>query len=102
MPIKTVDAPTLRKWIENDEAILIDVRETAEHQAGTIPGAVLMPLLTVSKERLPPVNKKIVVYCRSGIRSQHACGQLLNEDPQLDLYNLEGGIMAWAFETFTQ
>ena len=96
MPIQTVDATTLKQWIEKGEAVLVDVREPAEHQSENIEGATLVPLGTVSKAALPDCQgKKLVVYCRKGGRGGSACEKLLAEDPSLTLYNLEGGISAW-------
>lgn len=97
MPIKHVDAQTLQQWMDSNEVVLIDVREPYEHQAESIPGAILQPLATISVDGLPrPQNgEKIVLHCRAGIRSMNACQKLLAENPQLELYNLDGGIMSW-------
>lgn len=97
MPIKTVDATTLKKWLDSGEAMVVDVREPAEHAAENIAGAKLLPLASVSKQALPDTGgKKLVIHCRSGKRSTNACEKLLAEDPNLEVYNLEGGISAWA------
>ncbi len=96
MPIKTVDATTLKQWLERNEAVVVDVREPAEHASEKIEGAVSLPLAQVSKQTLPEhQGKKLVVHCRSGMRSSNACQRLLAEDPSLEIYNLEGGIKAW-------
>ncbi len=97
MPIKTVDAATLKEWVNNGEAVIVDVREPAEHTAENIEGATLLPLSGISDKLLPETKgKKLVVHCRSGKRSTSACEKLLAEDPSLEIYNLEGGISAWA------
>lgn len=97
MPIKTVDANTLKRWIDSGEAVVVDVREPAEHAAENIEGATLLPLGRISKSQLPEKKgKKLVIHCRSGKRSTSACEKLLAEDPNLELYNLEGGISAWS------
>lgn len=96
MPIKTVDAATLKSWIDSGEAVVVDVREPAEHAAENMSGATLVPLGGISKSKLPETGgKKLVVHCRSGKRSTSACEKLLAEDPSLEIYNLEGGISAW-------
>lgn len=96
MTLKTVDATTLNLWLEKREAVLIDVREPAEHAAENILGATLLPLAGVSKSALPKHDgKKLVIHCRKGGRGGSACEKLLAEDPSLDIYNLEGGIEAW-------
>ena len=97
MALKTVDAPTLKHWLDTGEAMLLDVREPAEFKAESIAGATLMPLAQVRKDTLPNhQGKKLVVHCRKGGRGGTACEKLLAEDPNLEIYNLEGGISAWA------
>jgi rhodanese-related sulfurtransferase len=96
MPIQMVDAGTLKRWMDNGEAVVVDVREPAEHAAQKIDGATLLPLGSVNKTALPDASdKKLVIHCRSGKRSMNACEKLLAEDPNLKIYNLEGGILAW-------
>lgn len=96
MPIKNIDAKTLKKWLENNEAVVVDVREPAEYAAENIVGAALVPLATICKKALPQCkNKKLVIHCRSGGRSKRACEKLLTEDANLEIYNLEGGISSW-------
>ena len=96
MPVSSIDANTLKTWLKNGEAVLVDVREPAEHHAEKIPGAVLVPLASVSKATLPEYKgKKLVVHCLAGKRGGTACEKLLGEDPSLEIYNLEGGIKAW-------
>lgn len=96
MLIKNIDAKTLERWLNNDEAILIDVREPAEHEAQKISGSTLIPLSNISKDSLPKnIDKKLVIHCQGGKRSQLACQKLLNEDANLEIYNLQGGILSW-------
>lgn len=96
MTIQSVDVKTLNGWLEHNEAVLVDVREPAEFASESIPGAVLVPLSTVKISTLPPhEGKKLVIYCRKGGRGGSACQKLLAEMPNLDLYNLTGGIEAW-------
>lgn len=94
--MQNVDAATLKKWMENGDAILIDVREPSEHEAQKIPGSILIPLGQLNAASLPFVgNKKLVFHCGSGGRSSRAAEKILAENPNLDVYNLEGGIKAW-------
>lgn len=99
MSVKNINSKTLKKWLENNEAIVVDVREPAEHEAEKIFGSNLLPLASVCKSALPSCeNKKLVLHCRSGKRSSSACQKLIGEDPNLEIYNLEGGISAWSAE----
>lgn len=94
--MKNIDSITLKKWLENGEAILVDVREPSENQANKINGSHLLPLGQVSCDFLPEYEgKKLVIHCHSGKRSQSACAKLLSQNPNLEIYNLEGGIVAW-------
>ena len=90
-----------KKWLKNEEAILIDVREPSEHESEKISDANLLPLSNLSNNLLPELsNKKLVIHCHSGKRSNAACQKLLKEDPDLEIYNLEGGILSWSSSGF--
>lgn len=96
MPVQNIDSTILKRWLENNEACIIDVREPAEHAAEHIEGATLVPLNTISKHNIPDITgRKLVLHCQSGKRSTNACKKLLAEIPDLEIYNLEGGISAW-------
>lgn len=93
---KTVDANTAKRWLDANEAVLVDVREMEEFMSARIPGAALIPVNTLHLSLLPPVQgKKLVLHCHSGVRSANACEILQAQDATLDAYNLEGGILAW-------
>src|SRR3989338_7626692 len=94
--IKTVDPKTLKNWLDNNEAILIDVRNQGEYNQECITCATLIPLGEFSADKMPATDKKIVIHCRSGARSAAACAKLLEDMPNADVYNLEGGILAWS------
>lgn len=70
------------------------MREPAEHRALRIPGARLMPLSRLDASCLP-AGKKVVVHCQKGARGSSACLRLLSRNPDLEIYNLDGGIEAW-------
>ncbi|KAL6041913.1 Sulfurtransferase [Balamuthia mandrillaris] len=79
--------------------VVVDVREPDEVQAGTIPGAKHVSLGRVvrdaSTEELQGLkNKKLLLYCRSGVRSAMAC-QVLGAKGFGEVNNLEGGWNAW-------
>ena len=96
MTIKNIDAKTLKNWLGNDQAILIDVRQPAEHRSQKIDKAKLIPLDEICKEKLPEIgDKKLVIHCQGGKRSLSACQKLLNENLGFEIYNLEGGINSW-------
>ena len=62
-----------------DGAFLVDVRTPGEFSAGSVKGAVNIPLDKVSSQLAKFKNKKsIVVFCRSGSRSGQAKSILEN------------------------
>lgn len=96
--IHSVDAQTLKKWMKDSKALLIDVREPLECSLEKIVSSKNIPLAQITLEDLDlskNKDKKIVIQCRSGARSMTACKKLSEADPSLELYNLDGGILAW-------
>jgi len=99
--IKEIDAAELHRWLEEEgrQLRIIDVREMPEIASGTIPNAVPIPLATLPV-RLNELNReeKLVFICRSGARSAQAC-HFLQQYGFDDVYNLRGGIIAWAHQS---
>ena len=75
-------------------ALLVDVRERSEWDAGHVPGAVHIPYENV-RERAHelPLDRRIVTYCASGIRSSLAASIL--QSGGRDVANVRGGFTAW-------
>jgi len=68
-----------RKLIDEQNAILLDVRNPHEFAAGAIPGAVNMPLnLLPARHGELDREKPVIVYCVSGARSSQAHQFLAN------------------------
>lgn len=94
--IKNIDCKTLKEWLENDKAILIDVREFDEYKAANIPNAILFPLSSFNPLMIPQnPDKEIIFQCKSGKRSLNACQLSLNSTPHQTLWNLDAGIEGW-------
>ncbi|MEU2110825.1 rhodanese-like domain-containing protein [Streptomyces sp. NPDC019507] len=92
----TVDQARSRTHGKEPAAVLLDVREQAEWNAGHAPEAVHVPLTRLLAGGGPPPEaegKALVVICRSGNRSQQAA-QLLNERGA-HAVDVEGGMNAW-------
>lgn len=75
-------------------AVIVDVREDHEWDAGRIPGAVHIPLMQLS-ERVTslPADQPIVFQCKVGGRSLMAAQALRGAG--LRAYSLAGGLHAW-------
>ncbi len=83
---------------ENQDFQLIDVREQFEYDTANL-GGELIPLANVLLEADKiSKDKKVVVHCRSGARSAAAIMQLEQNFGFTNLYNMKGGIIAWANE----
>lgn len=85
------------RLVEQEGAVLIDVRERSEWSRGHIPGARHLPLGQLAV-RLPELEdlrtRPVVVQCQSGTRSAMAA-RMLRQAGFERVYNLGGGLMAW-------
>ena len=97
--MKEITVQQLKKMMDEQEDFqLIDVREEKEYNYCNINGE-LMPLGRILDfEDEISKEKKVVVHCRSGARSANAILQLEDAFGYDNLYNLKGGILAYANE----
>jgi rhodanese-related sulfurtransferase len=83
--------------INRKDALVIDVRDTGEYEAGHIAGARHVPEKQLA-ERLKELEKfkdrALLVVCRNGVRSGVAV-QVLRRGGFNSAVNLQGGIAAW-------
>ena len=93
-------AHELADRLASDEPIfLLDVRERPEYELCHLPDAVLIPIGMIPNNRKRiPTDRPVVVYCHHGIRSANVAEYLYAQDGLTNLYNLDGGIDAWARE----
>jgi rhodanese-related sulfurtransferase len=95
--INEIDSATLQSRLAAGEDIyLVDIRTPAEVAQGAIPDAAHLPmhLIPLRMNELPR-DKEVVLYCRSGARSYHACAYLAQQGFD-NVFNLRGGIIGWA------
>jgi rhodanese-related sulfurtransferase len=86
--------PVEAKQLLDDGALLVDVREPHEYQAGHAPKAKHIALGVVGHRQAElPKDRTIVLVCRSGRRSDQAATQLRAAD--FTVVNLKGGMQAW-------
>lgn len=97
--IKGISVQTLKEWRDTKKDFqLIDVRETYEYDICHLDG-ILVPLNTIlNYKNQIAKDKPVVLQCRSGVRSANAIKVLQNQFGFENLWNLEGGILAWAKE----
>lgn len=91
--VENVDVERARQLLK-DGALLLDVREDDEWNAGHAPQATHIPLSSVP-DALDELARErhIVCVCRLGGRSARAA-QFLSEQGY-DVVNLDGGMVAW-------
>ena len=83
--------------LNREDALMIDVRETAEWASGHIPNARHIALGQLDKQ-LSEIEKyktrPLIVSCQTGNRSSTACGKLKKLGFE-KVFNLAGGVAAW-------
>jgi rhodanese-related sulfurtransferase len=90
-----VSVQQAREMIDSGEVFILDVRTQEEYDAGHIKNSTLIPVQVLDKRLNElPRDKKILVYCMSGIRSAQA-SQILVNNGFKDIYNMKGGITDW-------
>lgn len=88
-----------REIMEKDKDItVLDVRTPEEFAAGHIKGAVNVPLSQIGDGEigeLPDHSRRVLVYCRSGVRSKMAAEKLAAKGYE----NVEefGGVLTWRY-----
>ncbi len=96
----TVTARELKDMLDAGDVELIDVREPVEWDIVHIEGATLIPKDRIlSGEALSelPQNRKIVLHCKTGVRSAEALAALKRAG-FADATHLQGGVIAWAHQ----
>jgi rhodanese-related sulfurtransferase len=85
------------RQLNDQSAVMVDVRETKEFNDGHLKDAVHIPLSDL-QSRIGELDKykdkTVIAYCRSGSRSYSACKKLKKAGFE-SVNNLQGGIMAW-------
>ena len=81
-------------------AVVLDVREQNEYDTGHVPGAVLLPVGSITEQTAADVvadkTTVVLVYCRSGSRSKKAA-QKLADLGYTNVYEF-GGILSWPYD----
>jgi rhodanese-related sulfurtransferase len=97
--VKEVDVDELKGRLDQGAKIrLIDIRSDAEVAGGVLPNAehMAMHLIPLKMQDLAAEpDQEVVLYCRSGARSHHACMYLMQQGVS-HVVNMRGGIISWA------
>ena len=95
--VKEIDSTELNSRLSEEEGpYLLDIRSEAEVVHGMLPDSTHLPMHLIPLRMNDfPRDKEIVLYCRSGARSYHACMYLMQQGMR-NVTNLRGGIIDWA------
>ena len=99
---RKITAEQAYEMMNTQEVVIVDVRTQSEYDEGHIQNAVLIPNETIGSDlptNLPDKNAIILVYCRSGRRSEEAARKLVNLG-YVSVYDF-GGINDWTYGTVT-
>ncbi len=100
MPRDSVEVPSISPaeapaWLQERQALVLDVREPGEYAAGHVPGALSIPQadLALRLDEVPR-DREVLVVCQSGGRSLKAA-KFLKHLGYNRVVNLEGGTLGW-------
>ena len=100
--MKDITVQELKSKMDGGEDIfLLDVRQDFEHAMYNI-GGTLIPLANLPSsidEIEEHMDREVIVYCRSGMRSGTA-KQILVQQGFKSVRNLLGGVLAWQGEGY--
>ena len=96
--MKEITVQELKEKLDNSEEFqLIDVREPVEYEICNLNGELIPMGIILSESEKIARDKVVIIHCKSGGRS----GAIVNELEKIgftNLYNLKGGILAYARE----
>lgn len=85
------------RFMNNENAIIIDVNEVSEFDSGHIKSAINIPMTDLSN-KLGDLdkykNKAVLTCCKHGNRSGKAC-KILQKSGFTNVHNIAGGIHSW-------
>ena len=96
--VNTIGCQEATQLINQEEAIVVDVRSAEEFRKGHIVSAKNLPLSQIQNKKFTGIeNKKqipIILVCESGMRSSGAAKVLRGAEFD-KVYNLRGGMGQW-------
>lgn len=95
-PAGTIDHDSMVAAVAANSHLLVDVREAAEFRAGTIPGAINIPLSAFGPQEVPD-GRPVIVFCATGGRSGIA-QQILASAGRRDVANYRPGVAGWRLQ----
>ena len=84
-----ISANELKKKLQNENVVLVDIRDEKEIEVSRIPGAITEQQFKKNIDQYK--GKTIVAYCTIGYRS----GKFASEQ-KIPVHNLIGGVLMWS------
>ena len=83
----------------DDNAFVIDLRDSEQFQSGHITGSINIPFLNLNKRsnEIPQDKEAVILVCEMGSVSPNA-GEILIKEGYKDLLILKGGINEWRLQ----
>jgi len=92
--ISVPDAYQLVKAADKN-TMFLDVRTPGEYQSGHVPHAKLIPVQTLANRlNEVPKDKKVIVYCESGVRAGRAA-ELLVSQGYTNVLSMKASMRGW-------
>lgn len=92
-----MDPTAAIRLMNNEHAVVLDVREVADFSKGHIKNARNVPMSSL-RSQLDSLakhkDKPVLAYCRSGNQSGRAC-RMLKRSGFSNVHNLAGGVLNW-------
>ena len=86
-----------KRMDRGDKFLLVDVREESEYAKDHLPGAIHLGKGVIERdieERVPELNKEMILYCGGGYRSALAADNL-QKMGYTNVISMDGGIRGW-------
>jgi len=99
---RKISSEEAKEMMSASGVVILDVRTQEEYDAGHIEGSILIPDFEIAgreEEFFPDKSATILIYCRSGRRSENVARALV-EKGHTAVYDF-GGILDWPYDVIT-
>lgn len=97
---KEINPLEATQLVNQDDALMIDIRSAADFAKGHIINAISLPIEQLSPDHdnlSSDKERPVILYCYSGMTSLRGAAKLAKAD-FTQVYSLQGGINAWQNE----
>ena len=95
---KKLSTAELVQWVNNQNAVLYDIRPRTDFEQGHISQAINTPQDDFVKTARLVVDKPVIIVCKDGIKSSQEAFKLKNTSHNKEIGYLNGGVLTWQSE----